>query len=189
MSKAVICIGLSWGGLHALEQILPALPADFGVPIVVTQHRGPDTDRLPERLQRHCRLEVCEALDKLDLTPGRVVLAPPGYHVHVGRRFIEISDEERVNHARPSIDVLFESAAWSHGSRAVGVLMTGNSADGAMGLLQLKQRGALTAVENPLTAEAPVMPRAALALFMPGRVLELAQVGPWIAGLDRAESI
>ncbi|MFN7132426.1 MAG: chemotaxis protein CheB [Myxococcales bacterium] len=186
MPWSVVCIGVSWGGMTALEQILPALPAGFGLPVIIAQHRSGDVDTgLAEHLQRFCARPVREAEDKLALGSVGVVLAPPGYHVLVNERCLELSDETPVCRARPSIDVLFESAADAFGARAVGLLLTGNSADGAEGMKRLKAVGALTAVQDPASAEAPRMPKEALARMTPDAVLGLHGIGPWMAALGR----
>jgi two-component system, chemotaxis family, protein-glutamate methylesterase/glutaminase len=174
----VVVIGASWGGLRALEQVLGALPGDFPAPIVIAQHRDIDSeDALLERLlNRHTRLRVADAEDKAPLQPGTVLLSPPGYHLLVTDDHVDLSVDAPVQFARPSIDVLFESAAEEYGRRVVGVLLTGANADGAAGLAEIARRGGRTIVQDPATAERPEMPRAALAAMKPDAVVPLEDV-------------
>jgi two-component system, chemotaxis family, protein-glutamate methylesterase/glutaminase len=174
----VVVIGASWGGLKAIEQLLAGLPEDFPVPIVIAQHRDIDSEDqlLGKLLARHTPLRVVDADDKAPLAPGTVLLSPPGYHVLVTDGCVELSVDEPVQFARPSIDVLFDSAADTYGSRVLGVLLTGANADGADGLAQIARRGGRTIVQDPETAERPEMPRAALAKVRPDHVADLDEV-------------
>jgi two-component system, chemotaxis family, protein-glutamate methylesterase/glutaminase len=174
----VVVIGASWGGLRALSLILPALPADFPAPIVVAQHRDADSeDELLSRLlTRDSALRVIDADDKAPLQAGTVLLAPPGYHLLLADECVELSVDAPVQFSRPSIDVLFESAAEAFGSGVVGVLLTGANADGAAGLAEIQRRGGRTIVQDPETAERPEMPRAALERLAPDHVVPLDEV-------------
>ncbi len=162
----VVVIGASWGGMRALERVLGGMPADFPTPIAVAQHRDIDAedDLLPKLLARHTELAVADADDKAPLEAGRVLLAPPGYHMLVEDGSVALSVDEPVQFARPSIDVLFESASEQYGERTVGVVLTGANADGAAGLAAIKRRGGCTIVQDPASAERPEMPEAALAI-------------------------
>ena len=174
----VVVIGASWGGLKALSAIFPALPGDFPAPVVVAQHRDDDSDDLllARLLNRDTQLEILDAEDKAPLEPGTVLLAPPGYHLLIGDSHVELSVDEPVQYARPSIDVLFESAAGSLGPRVVGVLLTGSNADGAAGLAEIQRRGGRTIVQDPDTAERPEMPLAALAAMTPDAVAPIEEI-------------
>jgi two-component system chemotaxis response regulator CheB len=174
----VVVIGASWGGLRALEQILAALPEDFPTPIVVAQHRDDDADDelLSRLLNRHTPLRVVDADDKAPLERGTVLLAPPGYHVLMADGCVELNVDEPVQFARPSIDVLFETAADAYGRGTLGVLLTGANADGAAGLREIAQRGGRTIVQDPETAERPEMPRAALEAMTPDVVAPLDEI-------------
>jgi two-component system, chemotaxis family, protein-glutamate methylesterase/glutaminase len=174
----VVVIGASWGGLKALEQLCAALPDDFPVPIVVAQHRDIDAEDqlLAKLLGRHTALRVIDADDKAPLRPGTVLLSPPGYHLLVSDGCVELSVDEPVQFARPSIDVLFDSAADTYGAGVLGILLTGANADGADGLAEIARRGGRTVVQDPDTAERPEMPRAALARLRPDHVLSLEGV-------------
>ena len=161
----LVVIGASWGGMRALGSVLGGLPDGFPLPIAVAQHRDPDAedDLLAHLLARHTTLAIHDADDKDPLRPGTVLLAPPGYHMLVEDACVGLSVDELVQFARPSIDVLFESASEEHGARTIGVVLTGANADGAAGLTAIKRRGGYTIVQDPATAERPEMPRAALA--------------------------
>ena len=181
----LVVMGASWGGLRAFERILGDLPDDFDTPIVVAQHRDDDSDDnlLTRLLNRHTGLCVIEAHDKAPIEPRSVLLSPPGYHLLVENGHLELSVDEPVQFSRPSIDVLFESAAASYGPRVVGVLLTGANADGAAGLAEIARRGGFTIVQDPETAERPEMPRAALAAMTPDVVVPLERVAAAVCGV------
>jgi two-component system, chemotaxis family, protein-glutamate methylesterase/glutaminase len=174
----VVVIGASWGGLRALEEVFTGLPEDFPTPIVVAQHRDDDSDDelLSRLLSRYTPLHVADADDKARLEAGTILLAPPGYHVLVTEGCVELNVDEPVQFARPSIDVLFETAADAYGPRTLGVLLTGANADGANGLLEIQRRGGRTIVQDPATAERPEMPRAALDVMTPDAVAGLDEI-------------
>jgi two-component system chemotaxis response regulator CheB len=173
----LVVIGASWGGMRALETVLGGLPGGFPVPIAVAQHRDPDAedDLLAHLLSRHTGLALHDADDGDELRPGTALLAPPGYHMLVEDSRVALSVDELVQFARPSIDVLFESASEQHGAKTVGVILTGANADGADGLRAIKRRGGYTIVQDPATAERQEMPRAALAAE-PDAVLPLDEI-------------
>jgi two-component system chemotaxis response regulator CheB len=180
----VVVVGASWGGLRALERLLRALPGDFGLPIAVVQHRGAGgREMLSELLNVHSPLPVRESEDKDALTPGRVHLAPPGYHLLIEERHLALSVERPVHFSRPSVDLLFESAAAAHGPAAIGVVLTGSNADGAAGLRALRRRGGYAIVQHPEDAERPEMPAAALAQAGADAVVPLAGVAPLLVRL------
>ena len=132
---ALLVIGASLGGIKALGAVLGNLTPDFPVPVAVVLHRGEESDdTLCTILERHSTLPVSDAEDKTPLNPGRVYLAPPGYHLLVEPGQAVLSIDEPVLKSRPSIDVLFESAADAYGEKVAAVLMTGNNEDGARGL-------------------------------------------------------
>ena len=174
MSYSVIGIGTSWGGLAALTKLLGDLPADFSIPVVVVQHRSPDSERLlGQLLQDATELRVCEIEDKDELTPGTVHLAPANYHVLIEKGYMSLTTEEPVRFSRPSIDVMLTSAADTYGSAAIGVVLTGANEDGARGLAHLVKRGGRALVQSPKTAEIPIMPEAAIRAVPTGEVLSL----------------
>ncbi len=178
---SIVVLGTSLGGLEALKRVLGGLAADFPLPVTVVQHRAPSGPPvLAALLQRYCPLQVRDADDKERLVPGRVYLAPADYHLLVERGSLALSVDERVSFARPSIDVLFESAAASYGDRTVGVVLTGASADGARGAAAIHERGGVVVAQDPAEAEAPAMPQAAIDLGAVDRVLPLDEIAPWL---------
>jgi two-component system chemotaxis response regulator CheB len=164
MPHEAIAMGASAGGLRALSSILSALPADFPVPIFIVQHTlASPSDILPDLLDGRCLLTVRQAEEKEAPEAGRVYVAPPDYHLMVEMdRRLSLSVDPPVNYARPSIDVLFETAAEAYGSALVGVVLTGANSDGARGLRKIKDLGGFALVQDPATAEAAVMPQSAL---------------------------
>lgn len=177
MYKAVV-IGTSSGGLNALKSILPQLPAGFKLPVIVVQHIGSWADNYWVRaLNEMCSVTVKEADEKETLQPGIVYTAPPNYHLLVERdHTLSLTIDERVNYARPSIDVLFETAAIAYGKQLIGIVLTGANHDGANGLKQIKENGGLTIVQQPNTAEAAIMPRFAIAAAEPDYIVPLNQI-------------
>jgi two-component system chemotaxis response regulator CheB len=181
MPPGIVAIGASWGGVNAIGVVLRGLRDGFPVPIVIAQHRSEESpSRLAESLGRHSSVKVVEANDKDVLEPGYAYLAPPGYHLLVERGSVSLSTDDQVRFSRPSIDVLFESVADSYGEDAVGVILTGASDDGAAGLARVRQRGGVTVVQEPATAERRTMPDAALAGGQAHRVLALDEIGPFL---------
>jgi two-component system, chemotaxis family, protein-glutamate methylesterase/glutaminase len=180
----IAVVGTSWGGLAALHQILGALPSSFNLPIVVVQHRHKDSGQfLPRVLQDDTRLSVCEVEDKSPITGGNVYIAPANYHVLVERGHLSLSTDDPVAFSRPSIDVTFISAADAYRAGAVGVVLTGANSDGARGLKRIADRGGLAVVQQPDTAESPVMPAAALRFVPTARVLTLPEIAKLLASL------
>ena len=164
--------------------MLEPLPADFDIPVVIVQHRAAaGEDLLEQVLGRSTKLEVASAHDKDPLQPGHVYLAPADYHLLVEPGHLALSTDDHVQFARPSIDVLFESAAAVYGDRAVGVLLTGANEDGADGLARIAAAGGFTIVQDPATAARSEMPAAAVARGAARRVLELDRIGRFLAGL------
>ena len=160
-----VVIGVSTGGVKALKLLLGQLPADFPLPIMIVQHIGPETGSgLAKLLDEYCALRVKEADEQDQIVAGTVYLAPPNYHLLVERNgYLSLSADPPVSFARPSVDVLFESAAEVFGAGLIGVVLTGANFDGSQGLKTIKQQGGVAIVQDPEAAEAPQMPRAALA--------------------------
>ena len=185
----LIVIGCSMGGMHALQQIFEALPQEFCVPIAVVQHRyRTSNEALPAILRRHTKLDVVDTTDKEWIKPGTVYLAPANYHLLVERGELSLSVDEKVEYSRPSIDVLFESAADAYGSGVIGVVLTGANADGARGAKRIKSRGGFVIVQDPGTAESPAMPQAAIAAARVDRILPLERIGPFLVELCRSST-
>lgn len=176
----LIAVGTSLGGLNALTTMLADLPPALPVPIVVVQHRTTSADGagLAALLQDHTGLAVVEAEDKMPMQPGTVYLAPADYHLLVEERgLLALSTDAPVRAARPSIDVLFETAAEAYGPSLLAVLLTGASADGAQGLAAVKARGGRAIVQDPASAECRTMPAAGLAAAAVDYVLPLSKIG------------
>jgi two-component system, chemotaxis family, protein-glutamate methylesterase/glutaminase len=186
MAYSIVGIGTSWGGLAALTKLLSGLPGDFSVPVVVVQHRSSDSDRLlADLLQDTTDLTVSEVEDKDPLTPGTVLIAPANYHVLVDDGFLSLTLEEPVRFSRPSIDVMFSSAADMYGSATIGVVLTGANDDGARGLSDIVKRGGRALVQDPRTAEIAVMPYAAVKAVPSAEVLPLEAMAPRLVQLSR----
>lgn len=181
----LIAIGASWGGMQAISTLLDGIREHSDVVIVIAQHRHPESGRgLREAFQAHTPLRVRDAEDKDALESGNVYVAPPDYHLLVEREgTLALSTEARVNYARPSIDVLFESAADAYGRRCIGIVLTGANEDGAAGLRRIKQLGGVAIVQDPTDAERPEMPAAAIAATNADVVLPLAEIPPFMRGL------
>jgi len=186
---SVVAVGTSWGGLSAMRTLLGGLPEDFPIPIVIVQHRGKDSDQMLSRLlQEATALSVCEIEDKDVLEPGRVHVAPADYHVMLEPGFASLTIEEPVRFSRPSIDVMFDSAAATYGEHAVGVVLTGANEDGASGLAHIVGRGGRALIQDPKTAEVAIMPEAAIRAVPSAEVLPLARLAPRLVELTREES-
>ena len=173
-----VAIGVSSGGVSALKILLGALPADFPLPILIVQHISPDAgDGMAKLLNNCCAIRVKEADEQDEILPATVYLAPPNYHLLVeqeGR--LALSADPPVSYARPSVDVLFESAAQAYGRGLIGVVLTGANFDGANGARAIKERGGMVVVQDPADAEAPQMPQATLAAVKADHVVPLADM-------------
>jgi two-component system chemotaxis response regulator CheB len=171
-------IGTSAGGVEALSVLLPALPGDLGLPVFVVLHLPRDrASLLVEIFGPKCALPVVEAEDKLPVAAGTVYFAPPDYHllVDAGPR-LALSVDEPVHYSRPSIDVLFESAADVYVERLVGIILTGGNEDGAAGLAAVQRNGGMTIVQQPASAYASLMPASALKRVAADFVLTLEEI-------------
>jgi two-component system, chemotaxis family, protein-glutamate methylesterase/glutaminase len=189
MRYAAVVIGVSAGGIEALKIVLPALPTFFPLPVAIVQHRDPHGDGfLAQYLDRMSRIAVREAEDKEPFCPGHAYLAPAGYHLLIeSDRSLSLSVDPRVNHSCPSIDVLFESAADVFAASLIGIVLTGGNADGAQGLKAIKARGGLAVVQDPQTASAKAMPRAALETAPVDHVVDLMQIAPLLVRMSALE--
>ncbi len=181
----LIAVGGSWGAMHAFGRLLESLPDELDQPIVVALHRSPESIEggLAAILAAHTRRPVRDVEDKDAIERGAVHLAPPDYHLLVERGTFALSVDERVNYARPSIDVLFESAAEAYGERVIGIVLTGANEDGAAGLARIKERGGVALVQDPETSERSAMPLAAIAATAADAVLPVDALGPFLYGL------
>ena len=182
--KAVV-IGASAGGVQALLQILPALPASYRLPVLIVVHVPPDRDNaLVSLFQARCQIEVREAEDKEPIVPGVVYFAPSDYHLLVEKdATLSLSSDELVNHSRPSIDVLLESSADAFGPELVGVILTGANDDGARGLQAVVEAGGVAIVEDPAEAYASAMPAASLRASPSAKAMKVAAIASYVSSL------
>ncbi|MBI4474164.1 MAG: chemotaxis protein CheB [Acidobacteria bacterium] len=180
----IVTVGTSLGGFEALALVLARLPKSFPVPVAVVQHRSiEDSDAIVALLARETELRVEEVEDKTEFKPGHVYVGPPNYHLLVEQDHFELSMDPPVMFARPSIDVLFESAAESCHDGVVGVLLTGMSRDGAAGAARIKECGGIVIVQDPNSAEGSVMPAAAVSSVAVDKVLPLTEIAPYLVEL------
>jgi two-component system, chemotaxis family, protein-glutamate methylesterase/glutaminase len=185
----LIAIGASWGGLNAVGRVLQTIPGEISAAIVVAQHRSAERSDFgfEHLLTRRTTLPVRSVEDKDPILAKHVFVAPPDYHLLVEPGYFSLSVDERVHHARPSIDVLFESAADAYGAGVIGVILTGANEDGAAGLARIVERGGVAIVQDPESAEARAMPDAALAATE-AVVLPLERIAPYVAELCALEA-
>ena len=180
----MIAVGTSLGGFEALKTMLGGLPEDFPAAIAVVQHRsGQDSEGMLGLMEPYVRLPLVEVEDKEEIRGGYVYVCPPNYHLVAERDYFALSADSPVLHARPSIDVLFESVAESFGERAIGVLLTGMSRDGTAGLAKIKEFGGFAVVQDPASAEGQTMPESAIASVAIDKVLPLAEIAPFLVEL------
>ncbi|MFC7336436.1 chemotaxis protein CheB [Haloferula chungangensis] len=178
-----VVIGASIGAVEALLRILPELPDDYPLPVLVVVHVPPDgRSALPELFRERCRMPVKEAEDTEAIRAGTIYFAPSDYHLLVDPDCtVSLSNEEAVHYSRPAIDPLFETAADAWGDRLLGVVLTGASKDGALGLRAVESAGGATLVQDPETAEGMAMPMAALEACQDARSLSLDEIAQFIA--------
>jgi len=173
-----VVIGASAGAVEALLQLLPGLPRDYSLAVLIVVHLPPDSESsLPSLLASRCEIAVKEAEDTEAIRPGVAYFAPPNYHLLVEPDFtLSLSSEEPVHYSRPSIDVLFESAADAYGDSLAGIVLTGGNADGARGLRLISEACGLAVVQRPETAAYSEMPQAALDACPGARTLSLDEL-------------
>jgi two-component system chemotaxis response regulator CheB len=184
-AQKLVAIGASWGGLDVLREILRDLPAELNAGVVIAQHRSPDSHPTAMRdlLSAVTRLRVAEAGDKDEIQPGTVYLAAPDYHLLVEPGLVTLSTDEPVLYARPSIDVLLETAAESYRERCIGIVLTGANDDGARGLARVAELGGVAIVQDPAVAQRAEMPLAALRATPSARVTAVAEIAPLLIEL------
>jgi two-component system chemotaxis response regulator CheB len=179
-----VAVGASLGGLEAVQKLLSGLPARLPCPVAIVQHRGPQIDgHLLDLLNKHSVMPVLEPDDKDPLEDGHVYLAPPGYHLIVEQGYLSLSLDPPVLFARPSIDVLLETAADSYGDATIGVVLTGSNDDGAFGAAAVKRAGGRVVVQDPATARAPAGPLAVLARTAVDAILPIEGIAPHLVAL------
>ena len=180
----LVVVGTSWGGLAALRTLVAGLPKSFNMAVTLVQHRHKDSDHLLRTLlQERSALEVCEVEDKMPLQHGKIYIAPPDYHTLVERGHFSLSTEAPVRYSRPSIDVTFFSAADSYGHRTVGIVLTGANGDGSEGLRRISDRGGMALIQDPATAESPLMPTSAVRAVPRARVMSIPDLVKFVSVL------
>jgi two-component system chemotaxis response regulator CheB len=176
MKPSIVVVGTSAGGFRALETLLGGLPAEFAIPIVAVQHRAKDSAGFASVMRTLVALPIHEAEDKEPITAPGVYVAPPDYHLLLELGRLALSTDEPVSYSRPSIDVLFESAADAYGAGVLAILLTGANQDGSRGLARIRAAGGCSIVQDPESAESPVMPAAAITAGIADRVLPLGEI-------------
>ena len=182
-----VAIGCSTGGFETVQQILAPLPEDFPMVVVVVLHiREGGGSFLIQRLSDICTLRVKEASQLEVASRGTIYVALPGFHLYIDKdRVFSLSLDEKVNYARPSIDVFFESAARIFKDRLIGVLLTGNGSDGTIGMVKIKEQTGLTLVQTPETAVAREMPKNAIKAGAADHILPPEEIANFLLILNR----
>jgi two-component system, chemotaxis family, protein-glutamate methylesterase/glutaminase len=177
-----IVIGTSAGGLFALSFLLERLPADYPYPLIIVQHRMNDQQELLEEiLQVKCRIPVKQADEKELVTKGIVYLAPPGYHLLIEQdRTFSLTVDRHVSYSRPSVDVLFETAAQVYRETLIGIILTGANHDGAAGIKAIAGFGGMTIAQQPDEAQYSSMPAAAIATKCINRICSLEEISSFL---------
>ena len=185
-----IVIGASAGGLHALTRILQPLPGGFPVPVMVVQHRARDERNLLEEvLQQKCKVRIKQADEKEVIEKGVVYFAPPDYHLLIEKdRTFSLSFDVPVNFSRPSIDVLFETAADVYNERLLGIILTGANNDGAAGIMKISMRGGNTIAQSPETADYADMPKAAINTGYVRHIMSIDEISRYLLALVKKQS-
>jgi two-component system chemotaxis response regulator CheB len=188
-APSAVVIGGSAGSLEVLRPVMRELPRELSCPVVIVIHLPSHSSGLAELLGADTSLRVKQAEDKEPIAPGTIYIAPPSYHLLIeSHGAFALSVDPPVHFSRPSIDVLFETARDVYGARLIGVLLSGASEDGAAGLQEIHAAGGTTIVQSPLSAEAAIMPAAALALFEPTYVWSPNDIASGLTKLLRRRS-
>jgi two-component system chemotaxis response regulator CheB len=187
-----IVVGVSLGGDAALHILLSTLPANFPLPIIIVRHLSKTSDNIyfVEKFKEYCRLDVREAEEKELIEKGCVYVAPASYHLLIEEdRTFSLSVDELVNYSRPSIDVLFESAAEVYSSGLIGIILTGANSDGASGLKSVKEKGGLAIVQEPDTAVGRDMPESAIKACRVDHILPLHEMPELLLKIVNMKSV
>lgn len=187
-----VVIGASAGGMTALSDIFSNIPTNFPLPIYVVQHiHKSQSEYLIKYHNDLSRLPVQEANDKEKALPGTIYFAPPNYHLLIeDKKTFSIISDEKVNYSRPSIDVLFESAADVYKDTLIGIILTGANNDGAEGIKKIKQNGGYTIAQDPQEAEFVIMPQSAIDTKKIDKIFTLNEINKFLISLcqnSRAE--
>jgi len=187
MNYEAIVIGVSSGGMNAMKILFSSLPMNFSIPIIIVQHISPRSDnQWIKLLNDKSNLHIKEADEKEKIEPGNIYISPPNYHLMIEKdKTFSLTIDERVNYARPSIDVLFESATEAYKNNLIGVVLTGSNNDGTKGIKRIQERGGLTIIQNPETAESSYMPASAIAAIKPDYILSLEDITELLIKIDK----
>jgi len=180
-----VVIGVSAGGMEVLSALFSSLPKDSTKPFIVVQHLHPSEDGfMVDYFNSQCPIPVKEAVEKEKIHPGQVYFAPANYHLMIEMdHTFSLSVDEKVNYSRPSIDVMFESAADAWPNQLIGIILTGASFDGAKGICAIKKSGGFTIAQSPETAMAPVMPQAAIDTGMIDEIMSIEEISRFVRSL------
>ena len=178
MKYGAIVIGVSSGGMNAMKILFSILPKGFLIPIVIVQHVSPHSDsQWIKFLNDKSEMYIKEADEKESIKLGTAYIAPPNYHLLIeSDNTFSLTIDKRVNYARPSIDVLFESAAEVYKNKLIGVVLTGANNDGTNGIKKIKEYGGIAIIQDPETAESTYMPLSAIAAIKPDHILSLEEI-------------
>ncbi len=185
MGYKAIVIGSSAGGLNALKSIIHALSPAFEMPIIITQHTSPNSESyLAKFLNQQTHLTVKEVDGGEKILKSHIYIAPPNFHLLVEEDFsLSLTVDEKVNFSRPSIDILFETAALAYKQNVIGIILTGANNDGASGIEYIKKYGGFTIAQSPLTADVPTMPQAAIDTGYVDKILNLNEIAQFLNSL------
>lgn len=187
MSYEAIVIGVSLGGMNAMKIMFSLLPKGFKTPIIIVQHISAHSDsQWIQLLNDTYSIDIKEADEKEKIENGNVYFAPPNYHLIIEKnKTFSLTIDERVNYARPSIDVLFESTADAYKNKLIGIILTGSNSDGTNGIKRIQECGGLAIVQDPKTAEVAYMPTSAIAAIQPDYILSLEDIIKLLIKLDK----
>jgi two-component system, chemotaxis family, protein-glutamate methylesterase/glutaminase len=182
VQRKAIAIGASAGGIEALDFLLPHLSGNTKVSVFVVQHISAQSDFFfVKMMSGKCKVKVKEASNTEEIAPGVVYFAPPDHHLLIEEdNTLTLTAGEKVNFSRPSIDIMFETAANVYREALTGILLTGANSDGSLGLKVIKQHGGITIVQDPHDAKFPEMPMAALRCFAPDIVGDLKEIAEFL---------
>jgi two-component system chemotaxis response regulator CheB len=182
---SVVAIGASSGGVEALGKLLPSFKRPSSLVVLVVLHLPPtSTNLLPSLFRDQCSFRIKEAEPGEIMRPETIYIAPPDYHLSSEKEgFLSLSNEAEVNFSRPSIDVLFASAAHAFQRRAMGILLTGASQDGAQGLAMIQKSGGIVIVQDPEDAVTDIMPRAGIEMTRPDLISDVEGICDFIKEL------
>ena len=187
MRYEAIVVGVSSGGMAALKYIFSALPAGFSLAIIVVQHVSARSDNQWIKLLNDIsNLNIIEADEKENIEPWNVYIAPSNYHLLIEKdKTFSLTIDERINFARPSIDVLFETAAEAYKDKLIGIILTGSNHDGSRGIKRIKECGGLAIIQDPETAESAYMPTSAITAIQPDHILPLKDIVELLIKIDK----